>query len=81
MTTLANSRFAALLLLTTVPTGCATTNAFQLGKNAELAQDYDRAVIGYTRALQQDPDNRAPGSGLNERSFARHRNTYMRGRR
>ena len=35
MTTLANSRFAALLLLTTVLTGCATTNAFQLGKNAE----------------------------------------------
>ena len=81
MTTLANNRFAALLLLTTVLTGCATTNAFQLGKNAELAQDYDRAVIEYTRALQQDPDNRGARFGLERAKLRAAQEHHMRGRR
>jgi general secretion pathway protein D len=86
MTTLASSRIAALLLLTSVLAGCAT-GALRAGMNAELAQDYDRAVIEYTRALQQHPYDGAARAGL-ERSrlraamahFARGRRFYDSGR-
>ena len=86
MTTLANSRIAALLLLTSVLAGCAT-GALRAGMNAELAQDYDRAVIEYTRALQEHPYDGAARAGL-ERSrlraalehFARGRRFYDSGR-
>ena len=46
MTILANSRIAGLLLLTSVLAGCAS-GALRAGMNAELAQDFDRAVIEY----------------------------------
>ena len=86
MTTLANRRIAGLLLLTAVLAGCAT-GALRAGMNAELAQDFDRAVVAYTRALQEDPNNGAARAGL-ERSrlraalehFARGRRFYDSGR-
>jgi predicted TPR repeat methyltransferase len=58
------SRFAPLLLLSLLLAGCATTVAVRAGQRAELAQDYDRAVIEYTRALQANPDNRDARQGL-----------------
>jgi general secretion pathway protein D len=70
MTTHANSRLTALLLFVVTLAGCATSSALRSGKNAELAQDFDRAVVEYTRALQQDPDNRDARFGL-ERSKPR----------
>jgi general secretion pathway protein D len=36
---------------------CATSQAFRAGEQAERRQDYDRAVLEYSRALQLDPDN------------------------
>jgi len=86
VTTLANSRIAALLLLASVLAGCATS-ALHAGKNAELGGDYDRAVIEYTRALQEHPYDGAARAGL-ERSrmraalehFARGRRFYDSGR-
>ena len=81
MTTLANSRFALFLLLTTVLSACATTGAFRAGKNAELAQDYDRAVVEYTRALQQDPANRAARFGLERSRLRAAGDHFTRGRR
>ena len=50
--------------------GCATTAALRSGERAEFAQDYDRAVVEYTRALQENPDDRAARQGL-ERSRMR----------
>jgi general secretion pathway protein D len=81
MTTLANRRFAFLLLLTAVLSACATTSAFRSGRNAELAQDYDRAVVEYTRALQQDPDNRAARFGLERSKLRAAGDHFTRGRR
>ena len=52
------------LLLAIALAGCATTAALRSGERAELAQDYDRAVVEYTRALQANPDNRAARQGL-----------------
>jgi general secretion pathway protein D len=38
---------------------CASvTGPMKAGQQAELASDYDRAVVEYTRALKEDPDNR-----------------------
>ncbi|MCG6924728.1 MAG: hypothetical protein LJF30_05375 [Acidobacteria bacterium] len=36
---------------------CATSSAFRAGEKAERVQDYDRAVMEYSRALKQDPSN------------------------
>jgi general secretion pathway protein D len=43
---------AALLAL-----GCASSGAFRLGQKAEQRQDYDRAVIEYSRAVKQRPES------------------------
>jgi general secretion pathway protein D len=50
-------RRAAPLLLAAALAGCATSAAFRSGRNAEQRQDYDRAVLQYSKALQEDPDN------------------------
>ncbi len=48
---------AALVLAALVAVSCATTSAMRKGRDAEQAQDYDRAVVQYTLALKQKPDN------------------------
>ena len=46
---------AALVLLGLA--GCATSAAFRNGEKAEGRQDYDKAVLEYSKAVQQDPNN------------------------
>ncbi len=46
---------AALAALTLA--ACASSGAFRAGERAERRQDYDRAVLEYSRALQQAPNN------------------------
>ncbi len=48
---------AALVLVALVAVSCATTSAMRKGRDAEQAQDYDRAVVQYTLALKENPDN------------------------
>jgi general secretion pathway protein D len=48
----------ALLVVALLPAlGCATSAAFRSGQKAERLQDYDRAVLEYSRAVRQHPDN------------------------
>ena len=61
--------------------GCATTSALRSGENAETAQDYDRAIVEYTRALQADPDNRSARQGLERSTLRSAQEHYTRGRR
>ena len=61
--------------------GCATTAAFRSGERAEFAQDYDLAVADYTRALQQNPDNRSARLGLERVKVRAAQNHFTRGRR
>ena len=75
------SRFVPLLLLTTLLAGCATTAAVRSGERAELGQDYDRAVVEYTRALQARPDNRAARQGLERSKLRAAQDHFARGRR
>jgi general secretion pathway protein D len=45
-------------------TGCATSAAFRAGERAERRQDFDRAVLEYSKAVQQHPDNLDYRKGL-----------------
>jgi general secretion pathway protein D len=36
---------------------CATSSAFRAGEKAERLQDYDKAVLEYSRAVQEKPDD------------------------
>jgi general secretion pathway protein D len=51
-------RALACALLALSLAGCASSRAFKAGEKAEKRQDYDRAVLEYSRALRLDPDNR-----------------------
>src|SRR5207344_352119 len=42
----------------------ATSAAFRAGEQAERRQDYDRAVLEYSKALQTSPDNVSYRSSL-----------------
>src|SRR5688572_14425023 len=71
----------APLLLTVALAGCATSAALRSGERAELAQDYDRAVVDYTKALQADPDDRAARQGLERAKLRAAQDHFTRGRR
>jgi general secretion pathway protein D len=77
----ATKRLSLLLLLTLALAGCATTAALRAGERAELAQQYDRAVIEYSRALQANPDNRAALQGLERSKLRGSQEHFTRGRR
>jgi general secretion pathway protein D len=81
MTAYVTSRLASLLLLSLLMAGCATAAALRSARNAELAQNYDQAVVEYTRALQQDPDNRAARQGLERAKQRAAQDHFTRGRR
>ena len=51
---------AALALASLLAAACATTSALKKGREAEQAQDYDRAVVHYTAALKEKPDDLEP---------------------
>src|SRR4029079_5127107 len=54
-----------VLLLCLLAAGCAaSTAATRRGSDAEHQQDYDRAVVEYTKALRLKPDDTAARLGL-----------------
>ena len=48
---------AWLVMAAALASGCATSSALRDGRAAERADDYDRAVVEYTKALKEHPDN------------------------
>ena len=48
---------AVTLALAMMAAGCVTTG-MRAGQLAEQGQDYDRAVVEYTKVLKEHPDNR-----------------------
>ena len=48
---------AALALVSFVACACATTSTLRKARDAEQAQDYDRAVVQYTLAVKGKPDS------------------------
>jgi general secretion pathway protein D len=47
----------AAALLAFVLAGCATSAAYRAGQKAERREEYDRAVLEYSRAVQEAPDD------------------------
>ena len=61
--------------------GCATTSPYQLGQRAERAQDYDRAVVEYTKAVRDKPDDKTARLALDRARLRAAEEHFFRGRR
>jgi general secretion pathway protein D len=61
--------------------GCATSTALRRGQKAEIAADYDRAVIEYTRAAQEKPNDRNITLSLDRAKVRAAEAHFGRGRR
>lgn len=77
----ADIAFSCLLAAALTGAGCATTSAARNGQRAEQLQDYDIAVIEYTKALQKKPDDRAMRQALERAKLRSAQDHYTRGRR
>ena len=73
-------RLLTALLLSVGLAGCAT-GARELARTAEQAEDFDRAVVEYTRALQDRPDDRSLRQDLERARLRAAQNHFTRGRR
>jgi general secretion pathway protein D len=51
------NRLLTPLVLAGLIAGCATTTAMRNGREAEQLQDYDRAIVEYTKVVRSQPDN------------------------
>jgi general secretion pathway protein D len=82
-----NSRAARALLALALPAlvaalgACATTRAIQNGTAAEQAQDYDRAVVEYSKALKADPENKGARAGLSRAKLRASQDHFQKARR
>ena len=61
---------AGALLVAFAAAGCASATASRLGRDAEFQQDYDRAVVEYTKARRLNPGDSGARAGL-QRAKAR----------
>jgi general secretion pathway protein D len=55
---------AAVIVGALTLAGCATAAGLRQGRRAELAQDYDRAVVEYTNVVRANPANREARTAL-----------------
>ena len=74
-------RPAALALVCLFAGGCAATGAVHRGESAEHRQDYDLAVVEYTKALRLRPDDGAARLALDRAKLRASQEHFMRGRR
>ena len=74
-------RLARLVLIAVVAAGCATTSAVKRGQQAERADDYDRAVLEYSAALRQRPENTNVRLALDRARLRAAESHFARGRR
>ena len=72
---------ARLVALGALAAGCATSSALRDGRAAERADDYDRAVVEYTQALREDPDNFDARQALDRAKLRSSELHFSRGRR
>jgi len=62
-------------------TACATTGTYRAGQRAERAQDYDRAVVEYTKAARERPDDPNVRAALERARLRAAQDHHTRGRR
>ncbi|MCA1559633.1 MAG: hypothetical protein LC753_17530 [Acidobacteria bacterium] len=61
--------------------GCASSAAFRAGERAERAQDLDRAVVEYTKAVRANPGDRTARLALDRAKVRASQEHFFRGRR
>jgi general secretion pathway protein D len=79
------ARLAALLFpivaLSLATLGCAASAALRNGRDSEQAQDYDRAVVEYTKALRLNPASTDARLSLERAKLRASENHFNRARR
>jgi len=53
----ADRRAVTLAVILVITAACATSSGMRRGRQAELAQDFDRAVVEYTKLARANPSN------------------------
>lgn len=64
-----------------IAAGCAAASPYRIGERAERAQDFDRAVVEYTKAVRAHPDDRTARLALDRARLRASQEHYFRGRR
>ena len=77
----ATKRLIAPVALALFVAGCATGAAMRSGLTAEQLQDYDRAIVEYTKVLRSQPDNRVARQALERAKIRSSADHFARGRR
>jgi general secretion pathway protein D len=76
-----SNRFIVAALLAAGLSGCATSSALRSAQQADQAEDYDRAVVEYTRALKESPNDRDIKLALDRAKLRASLDHFNRGRR
>jgi general secretion pathway protein D len=74
-------RAAGVLALALLVTGCAAASATRVAREAETRQDYDLAIVQYTKALRQHPDDIDARGGLDRAKLRASQDHFARARR
>jgi general secretion pathway protein D len=75
-------RFAAALLgLCVLVAGCAASSALRRGQAAERRQDYDLAVVEYTKVVRMHPDDTGARGALENAKLRASQDHFTKGRR
>src|ERR1700722_5960338 len=69
------------LALALLVTGCAAASATHVAREAETRQDYDFAIVQYTKALRQHPDDIDARVGLDRAKLRASQDHLARARR
>ena len=72
---------AAILALCLFAPGCATSSALRRGSDAERRQDFDVAVVEYTKAVRERPDDSTARLALERARLRASQDHFSRGRR
>src|SRR6185503_15682029 len=75
------NRLLTPVVLAGLIAGCATSTAMRNGRQAEQLQDYDRAIVEYTKVLRSQPDNREARQLLDRARVRAAADHFSRGRR
>src|SRR5437762_4957834 len=71
----------AALALCVLAAGCASSGALRRGRDAEQRQDYDVAVVEYTKAVHLHPDDTSARLALDRAKLRASQDHFARGRR
>ena len=74
-------RLAVIAIVGVLGSACATTSGMQAGQQAEFNQDYDQAVIEYTKILREKPGDTAARQALQRAKLRAAQDHLTRGRR